>query len=268
MMTSRELIAKHGILANKSLGQNFLHRDDIIADIADAAVGKTGCAIEVGAGLGVLSRVLCERFDKVTTVEIDKSLKAVTSESLLGITNHTMVYGDFLRVGFDSLCKDGPVTVVGNLPYYITGDILKKLFKNHTCIKRAVVMIQKEVADKLTAAPRDKQYRAISVMTQHLSEVTRLFDVTPDCFIPAPHVMSSVVMLEFKEELPDPRGFFEFVTRVFNARRKKLTAVFQNAQQKAAAENILASLGFSAAARGEELDPAQLYKLYFEIFCV
>lgn len=266
-MTSRELIEKFGIRANKSLGQNFLHRDDIIDDIADAAAGKTDCAIEIGAGLGVLSRALCLRFEKVTTVEIDKSLSEVTACSLAGVCNHTMVYGDFLRTDLASLCEK-KVTVVGNLPYYITGDILKKLFKNRECITRAVVMIQKEAADKLLAPPRDKQYRAISVMAQHLCTVTRLFDVSPDCFIPAPHVISSVVLLEFKEDVSDPREFFEFVTRLFNARRKKLTAVFSDSAQKSKAEKILQQLGFAPSARAEELSPKQLYKLYFEIFCV
>ena len=128
-MTTRELIDKFGILANKSLGQNFLHRDDIIDVIANAAVGKTDACVEVGAGLGVLSRTLCEHFERVTTVEIDRTLKDVTEFSLKDAKNHTMVYGDFLRVKFDELC-DAPVTVVGNLPYYITGDLLKKLFKN------------------------------------------------------------------------------------------------------------------------------------------
>ena len=115
-MTTRELIDRFGILANKSLGQNFLHRDDIIETIADAAYGKTEGCIEVGAGLGVLSRELCGRFKTVKTVEIDRSLNDVTEFTLKDADNHTMVYGDFLRVGFDSL-TDGPVTVVGNLPY-------------------------------------------------------------------------------------------------------------------------------------------------------
>lgn len=266
-MTTRELINKYGILANKSLGQNFLHRDDIIADIADAAAGVTDTALEIGAGLGVLSRALCDRFSAVTTVEIDKSLKDVTEFTLRNTNNHKMVYADFLRVDFGALAEE-PVTVVGNLPYYITGDILKKLFKNSTRIKRAVIMIQKEAAEKLTASPRDKQYRAISVMAQHLCDIHTLTDVSPDCFIPAPHVDSRVIVLDFKEELSDHSGFFDFVTRAFNARRKKLTAVFKNAEQKEKAGKTLSALGFSASARCEELTPAQLYKLYFEIFGV
>ena len=264
-MTTRELIDKFGILANKSLGQNFLHRDDIIDAIADAAVGDTDGCVEVGAGLGVLSSALCKRFKKVTTVEIDRSLKEVTEFTLKDAKNHTMVYADFLRVDFNTLA-DAPVTVVGNLPYYITGDILKKLFKNYKKIKRAVVMIQKEAADKLMASPRDKQYRAISVMAQHLCDISVVCNVSPDCFIPAPHVDSTVICLDFKQNIPDPADFFAFVTRTFNARRKKLTSVFDK-EQKQTAQQILSRLGFLESARCEELSPEQLFVLYSGIYC-
>lgn len=264
-MTTRELIDKFNILANKSLGQNFLHRDDIIAEIADSAVGKTDACVEVGAGLGVLSAALCERFEKVTTVEIDRSLSDVTAFTLKDKQNHKMLYGDFLRVDFDSLIS-APVTVVGNLPYYITGDILKKLFKNHKNIKRAVVMIQKEAAEKLMAPPRDKQYRAISVMAQHLCEISTVCNVSPDCFIPAPHVDSTVILLDFKEGTDDTKDFFAFVNRVFSARRKKLTSVFDK-DKKELAENVLAELGFSHSARCEELSPHDLYTLYLKTDC-
>lgn len=264
-MTTRELIDKFNILANKSLGQNFLHRDDIISDIADAALGKTDACVEVGAGLGVLSAALCARFKKVTTVEIDRSLSDVTAFTLKDKSNHKMVYGDFLRVDFASLC-DAPVTVVGNLPYYITGDILKKLFKNHKNIKRAVVMIQKEAAEKLMAPPRDKQYRAISVMAQHLCDISVVCNVSPDCFIPAPHVDSTVICLDFKEGISDTADFFAFVTRVFSARRKKLTSVFDK-DKKPLTENVLSELGFSTSARCEELSPRELYTLYLKTHC-
>ena len=264
-MTTRELIEKFGILANKSLGQNFLHRDDIIAQIADSAVGKTDSCVEVGAGLGVLSAALCERFKTVTTVEIDRSLSDVTAFTLKDKPNHKMVYGDFLRVDFKSLVTE-PVTVVGNLPYYITGDILKKLFKNYSDIKRAVVMIQKEAADKLMAPPRDKQYRAISVMAQYLCDIWVVCDVSPDCFIPAPHVDSTVICLDFKEGVKNPQEFFVFVNRVFSARRKKLKSVFDK-DKKQTAENVLSELGFSESARCEELSPDDLYALYLKTYC-
>ncbi len=264
-MTTRELIEKFNILANKSLGQNFLHRDDIIETISNSAKGKTDDCIEIGAGLGVLSRELCRCFKKVTTVEIDRSLKDVTEYSLRDVNNHTMMYSDFLRVDFASLCEK-PVTVVGNLPYYITGDILKKLFKNHNNISRAVVMIQKEAADKLMAPLRDKQYRAISVMTQHLCDISVVCDVSPDCFIPAPHVDSTVICLDFKKGRENPTEFFAFVTRAFNARRKKLTSVFDKDQKQKATDALL-SLGFSESVRCEELSPDDLYAFYLKTHC-
>lgn len=261
-MDSKQLIQKFNISANKSLGQNFLHRDDILDDIASAAFGVTDTAIEIGAGLGVLSKRLCDGFRSVTTVEIDKSLKEVTDFSLIGCNNHTMVYADFLRVNFKELCGGKKVTVVGNLPYYITSDILKKLIKNREYIERAVIMIQKEAADKLIAAPGNKNYRAISVMTGCVCKVTKLFDVSPDCFIPAPHVTSSVVVLDFNHTKIE-NEFFEFVNTVFCARRKKLTSVLKDQTQKQNAIKTLEQLGFLPSTRAEQLSPKQIY----EIFC-
>ena len=263
-MDSKQLIQKFNITANKSLGQNFLHRDDILDDIANAAFGKTKTAIEVGAGLGVLSARLCGGFDSVTTVEIDRSLKEVTDFTLKDCKNHKMVYSDFLRVDFKELCGGQKVTVVGNLPYYITSDILKRLIKNRGYISRAVIMIQKEAADKLIAEPGNKNYRAISVMAGITCKVTKLFDVSPDCFIPAPHVTSSVVALDFYENEIDSK-FFEFVNTVFSARRKKLTSVLKGENQKQNAIKTLESLGFNASTRAEQLNPEQIYKIFVNL---
>lgn len=265
-MTTRELIQKFNISANKSLGQNFLHRDDIIEQIADASVGKTDACIEVGAGLGVLTRELCQRFKTVTTVEIDKSLKDVTDFSLSGVKNHTMHYADFLKTDLLALANEQKITVVGNLPYYITADILKRLFKCANIIERAVVMVQKEAAEKLMAGAGQKNYRAISVMAQHLCNISLVCEVSPDCFIPAPHVFSSVVQLDFKNDInhTDTAEFFLFVNRVFSARRKKLTATL-SAEQKPRAIKTLNNLGFLESARAEQLTPAQLYSVFCAI---
>ena len=121
------LLEKHGVRTNKSLGQNFLHDESVIARIADAA-GTGALAIEIGAGPGLLSRELCARFDKVVTVEIDRSLSPLTAEVLAGVENHTMIYADFLKTDLKEL-SDGGATVVGNLPYNLTGDIITKLLK-------------------------------------------------------------------------------------------------------------------------------------------
>ena len=259
MTDTKELIEKYGIRANKSLGQNFLHKADIINSIADAAC-VTPHALEIGAGLGVLTRALCERFESVTTVEIDRSLKDVTDESLRGVTNHTMVYADFLRYKTDTLPDD--ITVVGNLPYNITGDIVTKLLKNASRIRRAVIMIQREAAEKLSAAPARREYRAISVLTQFYCDISTLCDVSPDSFIPAPSVYSRVLILDFKKDRDYDPAFSEFVHRVFNQRRKQLASIFKTAEHKESVRKALTSLGVPENARGEELSPDVLYNLY------
>lgn len=263
MTDTKALVEKYGIRANKSLGQNFLHRSDIINSIATAASGGAH-ALEIGAGLGVLTHALCDRFETVTTVEIDRSLEKVTRDVLSDVSNHTMVYRDFLKYDFCGLPEK--VTAVGNLPYNITGEIIMRLIKNVSRFDKAVVMLQKEAAEKLAACPRDKNYRAISVLTQFYCDITVLCDVSPDSFIPAPNVWSRVIILNFKDRRYDAR-FNEFVHRVFNQRRKLLTSVLQNADEKACAVKILETLGFGDKTRGEELSPDALYQLYRGIYC-
>lgn len=266
-MDTKQLIEKFEIRANKSLGQNFLHRTDILNAIAERVSGNV---LEIGAGLGVLTRLLCEHAERVVTVEIDKSLHEVTSFSLKDVTNHQMVYRNFLKCKTDELFE-GEVTVCGNLPYNITGEIITKLLKEHSHYKKAVVMIQKEAAEKLCALPGDKTYRAISVLTGYFCDCKPLFDVSPDCFIPQPRVTSTVLEMEFKRDLPIPPekepAFFEFVHRVFSARRKKLVSVFQNSVQKQNAVKVLEMFGFTENTRGEQLSPAQFSELFIKLYC-
>lgn len=264
-----QLLEKHGIRPSKSLGQNFLHRSDIIEEIVQAAKGGR-YALEIGAGPALLSRRLCGQFESVTTVEIDRSLSAVTSEVLDGVGNHTMIYADFLRVKLCDIIKEPPVTAVGNLPYNITGDIIMKLIKNHRLFDKAVVMVQREAAQKLASAPGGDGYRAISVLTQYFCDISDVADVSPDCFIPAPHVYSRVIRLDFKPSLPLPEqyesDFISFVYRVFSMRRKLVTAVFKTEEQKSAALRALESMGVSDKIRGEKLTCGRLAQLYKTVF--
>lgn len=262
MTDTKTLIEKYGIRANKSLGQNFLHRTDIINSIADAAKG-TDTALEIGAGLGVLTKALCDRFSKVITVEIDRSLEKVTADSLNGVTNHTMVYADFLRLDLDTLPQED-ITVVGNLPYNITGEIISKLLKNRSRFKRAVIMIQKEAAEKLASPVGQRSYRAISVLTQFYADITPLCDVSPDSFVPAPNVWSRVLILDFKDKEYDS-GFSEFVYRVFSQRRKQLMSVIKDPDKKHKLKTYLETHGYSDTVRAEEIDADSLYELYSEI---
>lgn len=269
MTDVKSLLEKHNIRANKALGQNFLHKTDIIENIASSAAGGK-YALEIGAGPGVLSFELCKRFKKVATVEIDRALAPVTNEILGGCSNHTMIYADFLKADLNCIINEclgePPVTVIGNLPYNITGEIIIKLLKNHKLFDRAIIMIQKEAAEKLCASPSDKVYRAISVLTQYFSSITPLFDVPPDCFIPAPHVTSSVIAMEFKSKplLPESAelDFIAFIHRIFSQRRKLLTSVVQTSEEKQKVKCALKSLGFSEKTRGEQLTHSELAALY------
>ena len=272
-MDTRALIEKYNIRANKSLGQNFLHREDIIKLIADSAADAQN-ALEIGAGLGVVTKELCSRFEKVATIEIDRALKAVTDEVLANAGNHKMVYADFVRFKLselDDYFGEGTLNVVGNLPYNITGEIITKLIKNRHRFKAAVVMVQKEAAQKLSAPPKSKQYRAISVLTQVYADITEITDVSADCFIPAPHVTSSVIRLDLKDQTLIPRDkeadFNMFIHRVFNQRRKFLTAIFQNSDEREKARGILKRLGFTDKTRGEEMDPDSLCRFYLQMYC-
>jgi 16S rRNA (adenine1518-N6/adenine1519-N6)-dimethyltransferase len=264
-----QLLKRHGIQANKSLGQNFLHKTDIIENIAKNAAGSD-CVLEIGAGPGVLSKHLCGSFKKVVTIEIDRSLEPVTREVLEGCKNHTMVYADFLKINLNDIINKylnlPPVTVVGNLPYNITGQIITKLIKNHALFDKAVIMIQKEAAQKLCAAPSQDGYRAISVLTQYFTNITPLFDVTPDCFIPAPHVTSSVILMKFKESLPlaaiHEGEFISFIHKIFCQRRKLITSVFQTPCEKDKLRRILNNLELSEKTRGEQLDHSQLSEIF------
>ena len=274
MTDIKELLEKHNIHLNKSLGQNFLKKRDIIENIANSCTGGK-YALEIGAGPGILTRVLCERFERVVTVEIDRFLEPVLDDVLFGCTNHTMIYGNFLKTDISELVAshfgNSLVTVVGNLPYNITGQIISKLIKNHTLFDKAVIMIQKEAADKLMASPSMRNYRAVSVLTQYFCDIEHLFDVTPDCFIPAPRVTSSVVMLNFKQQLSlcssQYDGFCRFVNTVFSRRRKFLTSVFQNEEQKSKAKLFLLNSKLPETTRGEQLDCKSLASLYQFVFC-
>ena len=272
-MDTKSIIEKYNIRANKNFGQNFLHRQDILELIADSASG-TPCCLEIGIGLGFLTRELCQRFQSVITVEIDKSLDAPVRDVLSDVTNHELVYGNFLKTDIGQIKRqlgDRKLTVCGNLPYNITGEIISKLMKNCGYIEKAVVMVQKEAAEKLAASPSDEGYRAVSVLTQYFFDIETVCDVSPDCFIPAPHVTSRVIRLEKRKDRKLPAeceaDFYAFVHSVFSKRRKLLTASMQGAEQKQKALDALSTLGLSDKTRAEQMSPEQISEFYKLMFC-
>ncbi len=220
-----EILARYQLETAKSLGQNFLRDGAVLEQIAAAAPAEQ--ILEIGAGIGSLTGLLCQGAEKVVTVEIDRKLQPLLQREVPH-SNHTFVWEDILKCSLpelgDAHFEGKPFTVVGNLPYYITTDILLMLLQQMDCWEQAVLMVQKEVALRLLAPPGSKEYRAPSVLVQSLCHGELLFEVPPHCFYPPPHVHSAVIRLTPKKEHPDPKGFIPFVQACFAARRKMLTA--------------------------------------------
>lgn len=270
-LDSAGLLARYGLNTHKSLGQNFLNDAAVLARIADAAfpLGARG-VLEIGAGTGALTNLLCARAQRVVTVEIDRRLQPLL-EQQVAAENHRFLWQDILCCDYEELLNahfgGAAFTVVGNLPYYITTDILRQLLKNSRCWNCAVLMVQKEVADRLLCGPGSKEYRAISVILQAFCTAELLFNVPPHCFYPAPHVTSAVIRL-YPGSIPvdDPAGFIQFVQSAFAARRKMFAgapAVQQALQMKRAAlEQILQSSGLPINSRSESFTPGDFIHVY------
>ncbi|MBQ7095753.1 MAG: ribosomal RNA small subunit methyltransferase A [Clostridia bacterium] len=264
------LLRQYGLHTNKNLGQNFLKDPSVLEGIAKAALpfGENGI-LEIGAGIGSLTTLLCQRAKKVVTVEIDRSLQPLL-EAQVPFPHHSFLWKDILECDYSALSGEyfskEPFTIVGNLPYYITTEILSALLMSGqwNC---AVLMVQKEVAERLLCPPGSKEYRALSVLTQAFCKGELLFEVPPHCFQPAPHVWSGVLRLTPKDSgIEDREGFARFVKSAFLARRKMFAAspavqqaLKMNKEQLSA---LLRSADLPENARGETFSPEQFINLY------
>lgn len=240
----------------KSLGQHFLHDQNMIRKIVDAIPAGSGDrVIEIGPGAGALTGLLTERFKDLVAVEIDQRMVQHLSEKYPSLT---IVEEDILKCDWTALLHpEKPVHVVGNLPYYITSQILFAILKNRAGLKTATLMMQKEVAERIVAEPRNKQYGILSVQTQLMSTPEILFDVPPEVFSPPPNVDSSVVKFTFnKPDLACTDPHLKTVVRMaFNQRRKKLS----NALKRLNAD--LPEDQFDFSLRAEAFTPEMYEKL-------
>lgn len=208
----------------KSLGQHFLTDNNIITKILKSVNTEEGDrVIEIGSGTGALTKWLVQQHKDVHAIEVDQRAVAVLEEQLEGLTIHQK---DVLKVDWKELISEtGKTVVIGNLPYYITSPILFSLLEHRLHFSEAILMMQKEVAQRLVAIPSTKEYGILSVQTQLMSTPELLFDVSPNSFSPPPKVMSSVIKLTFnKPKLPCSDATLKSVVRTaFNQRRKKLS---------------------------------------------
>ena len=260
----KSLLARHGFHFSKSMGQNFLIQSWVPRDIAAASGAGSGVGVlEIGPGIGPLTDRLAGLADRVAAVELDRSLLPVLAETMAGHDNVEIVPGDILKLDVPALVGEklaGLTPIVcANLPYNITTPVLTALLEAR-CFASITVMIQREVARRICAAPGTPDYGAFSVYCQVHAGTELLFDVPPDCFLPAPKVTSSVLRLTprpLPAELEDAAFFFRVVRAAFAQRRKTLLnalgAAFGGQVSKEELAGLLAGCGLPPDVRGERL---------------
>ncbi|MCC0662857.1 16S rRNA (adenine(1518)-N(6)/adenine(1519)-N(6))-dimethyltransferase RsmA [Clostridioides sp. ZZV15-6597] len=228
---TKEVVKKHNFKFSKSLGQNFLIDSNIIDKILDGArVTEGDNIIEVGPGIGTLTREMGKVAEKVVAIEIDKNLIPILKDTLSDLENIEVINQDILKVDIQELIKDklngGPVKLVANLPYYITTPIVMKFLEEDIPVTDIVVMVQKEVADRMNAVPSTKDYGALSIAVQYYCETEIVAKAPRHMFIPQPNVDSTVIGLhvraEKKYDVHNEEIFFKTVKASFGQRRKTL----------------------------------------------
>lgn len=258
------LLKRHGFRFSKSMGQNFLIRSQVPVDIAEASgADKTTAVLEIGPGIGPLTVQLAQRAGKVVAVELDKTLLPVLAETLSDFANAEVVCGDVMKLDLDSFIADKfqgftPI-VCANLPYNITSPVLTKLLESGH-FAAITVMIQREVAKRICAAPGTADYGAFSVFCQYHARCEYLFEIPPDCFYPAPKVTSAVVKLIPQPKpdcVDDPEAFFAVVKAAFAQRRKTLLNCLGSAYgdrfSKDELRQLITTCGLPEDVRGERL---------------
>ncbi len=258
----KEIAERFGFSFSKGLGQNFLLDPQVLDKIADAADIDDG-VLEVGPGFGVLTKRLCETGKKVVSVEIDRRLIPVLDFTLSEFDNVKIIEKDILKTDVKALiCEefDGKrISVAANLPYYITTPIITKLIEEKLPIKNIVVMVQKEVAERIAAKPGKKDYGAISVLCQYYTNPRLVTIVPAGSFYPPPKVDSAVLCMEVQDkpnvEVLDEKLFFRVVRAAFSQRRKTLLNCLASGFScgKETLTEILLSVDIEPTVRGEKL---------------
>ena len=228
---TKEVVNKHNFKFSKSLGQNFLIDDNVIDRILEGArLSETDKIIEVGPGIGTLTREMGKVAENVVSIAIDKTLIPILKETLADLDNVEVVNEDILKVDVQGLIKEklsgGPVKLVANLPYYITTPIVMKFLEEDIPVTDIVVMVQKEVADRMNAKPSTKDYGALSVAVQYYCDTEIVAKAPRHMFVPQPNVDSIVIGLHVRDEkkyvVDNEDIFFKTVKASFGQRRKTL----------------------------------------------
>ena len=268
------ILKKYNISANKKLGQNFLIDDDIIQNIIDAAeLKETDLVIEIGPGLGTLTSKLLEKAGKVIAIELDEKMLKVLNDRFSLYNNFILINNDVLKVDLNKIIEENleqlkSVKIVANITYYITKPIIMKLLESKLKIETITVMVQKEVADRITATPGDKLSGAITYSVDYYAKAEEVVFVSKSCFMPSPEVDSAVIKLEIRKEpkvnVLNEEMFFKVIKTSFMQRRKTLINGLMNSgiiKDREKLNAILKEANIDSNIRGEKLTIEQFANL-------
>lgn len=278
---TNEILRKYGITANKRFGQNFLIDDYILENIIDSSnISKDDLVIEIGPGLGNLTEYLLQEANHVLLIEIDKNMIEIINDRFSNSINYTLINEDVLKVSIDEKISEienknnikfKNIKVVANLPYYITTPILFKLLQDENRIGEITVMVQKEVALRMVANEKSKDYGILTLMTKFLSVPEIVVNVPNTSFIPAPNVESAVIKLikEKRYEVRNEELFIKLVHSSFATRRKKMINSLMNTHflnmEKSQIEEVFNKCNIDLNTRAEQLKIEEFIKIADEI---
>ena len=265
---TRNILRKYGITANKSLGQNFLINENAVEKIIEGAeISNEDLVIEIGPGLGTLTKELLEKAGKVIAIELDKRMIEILTDRFCLYNNFELINDDVLKVDLDRIIENNlktnnlkNVKIVANLPYYITTPIVMKLLEDNLPIESITIMIQKEVADRLIEQPGGKNTGAITYAIYYYAESKEILKVEPNSFIPEPAVESKVIKLNIRKEkaveVIDEKLMFNIIKYAFMQRRKTLVNALEVSKifkEKKDIIDMLEKLEINTKIRGEAL---------------
>lgn len=263
------IMNKYGINAKKSLGQNFLIDENVLEKIVESSnINNKDIVIEIGPGLGTLTKYLVDKAGKVICIELDNKMIPILNDRFSLYDNIEIINNDVLKVDFAELISRQKnntqlksVKIVANLPYYITTPIIMKLLEDKLDIESITVMIQKEVADRLTSKPGQKESGAITYTVYYYCEAVKVLTVSNESFIPRPEVTSEVIRLNLRKEkvvnVKDEKLFFKIIKCAFMQRRKTILNSLTNAgifKSKEDGEKLLNELNINTLSRAENLN--------------
>ncbi|MFA9559777.1 16S rRNA (adenine(1518)-N(6)/adenine(1519)-N(6))-dimethyltransferase RsmA [Evansella sp. AB-rgal1] len=264
---TKSILEKYGFSFKKSLGQNFLIDTNVLKRIVQAAdLNESSGVIEIGPGIGALTEQLAKVSNKVIAFEIDQRLIPILKDTLSNYHHVKVIHSDVLKANLSETVKEEfdseqDISIVANLPYYVTTPILMKLLEEKLPIRTIVVMIQKEVAERIAAKPNSKDYGSLSIAAQYYAHAETVFTVPKTVFVPQPNVDSAILRLTIRNEPPvqvsNEQFFFEIVRASFAQRRKtilnNLTHHFEDKMSKGDIEQILNDVEIEPRRRGESL---------------